>query len=124
LRALDLTLVAETDLASVLRHSEEVFGARARRRYESVIDTVLADLRADPCCLGSLGRPELGPGTRTYHLRLCRARAKGGGDKVGNPRHLLVYAFDDERVLILRVPHDAMDLARRLPRNEPDEAPT
>lgn len=124
MRALDLTLFAEADLAAVFRHSEEIFGARARRRYETILGIALDDLKADPCCLGSLGRPELGPGTRIYHLRHCRARAKSSGDGIGNPRHLLVYEFDDERILVLRVLHDAMDLARHLPRSEPGETLT
>jgi toxin ParE1/3/4 len=115
LRALDLALLAEADLASIFRHSGEVFGAQALRRYEAVVDIALEDLRADPCCLGSLDRPEFGPGTRTYHLRHCRTRARGRGGRIANPRHLLVYEFDDERVLVMRVLHDAMDLARHLP---------
>lgn len=119
MRRLELTRSAQADLAEILDRSFETFGALARRRYEALIEVALGDLRADPECIGSLDRPELGAAVRTYHLAYCRARARAKGAAVGDPRHLLAYAFNDERVVVLRVLHDAMDLARHVPPSEP-----
>ncbi|QUD90593.1 type II toxin-antitoxin system RelE/ParE family toxin [Phenylobacterium montanum] len=121
MRRLELTISAQADLAAILDISAASFGAQARRRYETIIEIALGDLLADPTCLGSLERPELGPKVRTYHLRYCRGRGKSRACLVGHPRHLLVYEFDDDRVLVLRVLHDAMELTRHLPPNESEE---
>jgi len=115
-------LSAQSDLAEIFETSLASFGVQARRRYEAMIAVALADLAADPLCLGSLDRPELGAKIRTYHLRYCRARAKGAAARVGHPRHLLAYEFDHDRVLILRVLHDAMELARHLPSNDTEQS--
>jgi toxin ParE1/3/4 len=120
-RRLELTHSAEDDLVGIFDRSAEAFGARARRRYEALVATALRDLTAHPSCAGSLDRPELGRGVRTYHLRYCRARGKASGAQVRNHRHLLAYEFDDERILVLRVLHDAMDLARHIPESEAGE---
>lgn len=121
MRRLELTLSAQADLAAIFDTSFASFGAQARRRYEAIIEAALGDLLADSLCVGSLDRPELGPKVRTYHLRYCRGWGKRKAGLVGNPRHLLAYEFDDERVLVLRVLHDAMELTRHLPPSEPEE---
>jgi toxin ParE1/3/4 len=112
-RRLEITPSATRDLDVTLEVSASDFGPQARRRYETLIERALGLLRSDPDALGSLDRPELGAGVRTFHLRFARGRASAAG--VGRPRHLIVYESDDARVLILRVLHDAMDLARHLP---------
>ena len=116
-----MTLSAQADLAAIFDTSVASFGVQARRRYEAIIEVALGDLLADPLCVGSLDRPELGPKVRTYHLRYCRGRGKGKAGLVGSPRHLLAYEFDGDRVLVLRVLHDAMELARHLPPDDPQD---
>jgi toxin ParE1/3/4 len=108
---LEITLLAEVDLAEIFNTSAEDFGPLARRRYEDLVGAAFADLLADPLRLGSLDRPELRPNLRTYHLRYSRARSRAKG-RVAKPRHLIAYKVDETRVLILRVLHDAMDLGR------------
>lgn len=120
MRRLDITIAAQVDLADIFDRSVEVFGARARRRYEALVDVAIGDLLIDPLRLGSLNRPELAPNLRTYHLRYSRVRLKRRGSVVVNPRHLLAYEFDEKRLLILRVLHDAMDLARHVGDRPPD----
>ena len=112
MRRLELTKAAEIDLADLLDRSVDMFGLHARRRYEALIEAAFAELRAAPLCLGSLDRPDIGPGLRTYHLRHSRTHLKPRGAVVGHPRHLIAYEFDDTRLLVLRVLHDAMDITR------------
>lgn len=110
---LTLAAAARSDVANILRRSAADFGPAARERYAALIATALADLRADPACLGSAERSEILPGVRTYHLSHCRRRA--GQPAVGRPRHLLAYrAEGDGRVVVLRVLHDAMELEEQL----------
>ena len=111
----ELARGARHDIDAILRASAESFGPRARQRYAELVATALADLRADPHCLGSVERPELLPGTRTYHLRHCRRRSAVDGIAVGAPRHLLAYRIErGEVVVVLRVLHDAMELSWQL----------
>jgi len=112
-RRLTLAAAARSDIANILRKSAADFGAEARARYATLIATALADLRADPACLGSADRSEILPGVRTYHPSHCRKRV--GERAVGKPRHLLAYRVEDGgRVMVLRVLHDAMELEGKL----------
>jgi len=113
--ALGLTETARADIVAILRWSLETFGFRARARYAALIATTLEDLRKDPNGFGSLERTELQAGLRTYRLRLCRGRAGLLHGVVTAPRHFLAYRLEGpDHVLVLRVLHDAMELAARL----------
>jgi toxin ParE1/3/4 len=107
----ELTASARANIAGVLAASVEDFGARARERYAALIAAALVDLREDPFRRGSADRAEIRPGLRAYHLRHARDRAAGAELRVGRPRHLVVYAVADERVVVLGVLHDAMELS-------------
>jgi toxin ParE1/3/4 len=75
----------------------------------------LRDIAADPERPGSMQRPELSAGARTYHLRFSRGRARASGT-VKNPRHFLLYRRSEEGIIeVARVLHDARDLDRHLP---------
>jgi toxin ParE1/3/4 len=82
-------------------------------RYETLIFQALKDIAADPERPGSLSRPEIVDGARTYHLRFSRERVVG--DRVRAPRHFLLYRRRNEVLEIARVLHDARDLKRHLP---------
>lgn len=112
---LRLTETAERDIVEILAWSHTTFGEGARRRYERLIATALADLAADPLRAGSLARPELGEGVRSWHLRSSRERARDeAGEVVQRPRHLLIYRPADAWTVIGRVLHDAMELEPHL----------
>ncbi len=77
--------------------------------------TALTDLSIDPAKPGSVARPELGDGVRTWHLLLSRDRARDAGAAVLRPRHFLVYRPVDANLIVIgRVLHDAMELERHL----------
>jgi toxin ParE1/3/4 len=122
-RDLAFTSTAEQDLADIFDHTAEQFGAASRRRYEALIATALEDLRRDPLRIGTKDRAELGEGVRTYHIRHSRERGLKPDRRVRSPRHILVYQLPDPNsLLVLRVLHEAMDLARHLPtRSREDE---
>ncbi|NWG73611.1 MAG: type II toxin-antitoxin system RelE/ParE family toxin [Rubrivivax sp.] len=109
-----LSEAAQGDAVDILAWTQEQFGEHARLRYESLIVAALRDVASQPDRPGSLARPELGAGVRSWHLRLSRNHMKGGVGIVRRPRHFLVYRFEPGRVVVGRVLHDAMELARHV----------
>jgi toxin ParE1/3/4 len=114
-----LSDAAQGDVLAILAWTHEQFGEAARLRYESLIVAALRDVASQPDRLGSLARPELGAGVRSWHLRLSRNQLKPGVEVVRRPRHFLVYRSEPALVVVGRVLHDAMELARHM---DPEES--
>jgi toxin ParE1/3/4 len=109
-----LSQAAQADIVDILAWTHERFGEAARLRYENLIVTALRDVASQPDRSGSIARPELGAGVRSWHLRLSRDHVKPRVEIVRRPRHFLVYSFQPALVVVGRVLHDAMELARHL----------
>ncbi|MCH9826759.1 MAG: type II toxin-antitoxin system RelE/ParE family toxin [Gammaproteobacteria bacterium] len=71
-----LSAAAQADLINILAWIHERFGESARERYEALVVAALRDIAAQPDRAGSIERPELGEGVRSWHLRLSRERAR------------------------------------------------
>ncbi len=109
-----LSDAAQGDALSILAWTHEQFGEAARLRYESLIVAALRDVASQSDRPGSLARPELGAGVRSWHLRLSRDHVEPGLGVVRRPRHFLVYRSEPALIVVGRVLHDAMELARHL----------
>lgn len=109
-----LTSSAQTDLLDIFTWTHEHFGEQARLLYETLVVAGLRDIVADPERVGSVNRPELGEGVRSWHLRLSRERARTPSGVVRQPRHFLLYRQEAELVVVGRVLHEAMELSRHL----------
>lgn len=109
-----LSEAAQADIVDVLAWTHERFGEPARLRYESLIVAALRDVATSPERQGSIARPELGAGVRSWHLRLSRAHVESGVAVVRQPRHFVLYRVEPQLVEVGRVLHDAMELARHL----------
>jgi toxin ParE1/3/4 len=107
-----LSASAQADLIDILAWTHERFGGAARERYGALIVTALRDIAAEPDRPGSKERPELGKGVRSWHLQLSRERARTPSGIVLRPRHFLIYRQEDDLIVVGRVLHDAMELAR------------
>jgi toxin ParE1/3/4 len=105
---------AQVDVINILAWTHEQFGEAARLRYEKLIVAALRDVATQPDRPGSIARPELGAGVRSWHLRLSRDHAGTGADAVRRPRHFLVYRLEPALLVVGRVLHDAMEMARHL----------
>lgn len=117
-----LSATAQDDIVGVLAYTEERFGSIARRRYEALFVVGLRDLAANPMCLGSIARPELGRSMRSYHLRHSRNRARTPDGVVRLPRHFLLYrTMRPDLIGIGRVLHDGMEMEAHLPDQYGDE---
>lgn len=114
-----LSAAAQADLINILAWTHERFGESARERYEALVVAALRDVAAQPDRAGSIERPELGEGVRSWHLRLSRERARLATGIVRRPRHFLIYRMDNGLLVIGRVLHDAMEPALHLGAEEP-----
>ena len=109
-----LSEAAQGDVINILAWTQAQFSAAARRRYERLIVAALRDAATQPERPGSIERPELGAGVRSWHLRLSRDHVGTGAGVVRRPRHFLIYRFEPDLLVVGRLLHDAMELARHL----------
>jgi toxin ParE1/3/4 len=97
---------AEMDFANILRYTRDSFGLRQAEIYKSLLIDALGALEAGPELPGSTSRDEILPGLRSLHVA---RRGRPG-------RHFILYrAAEGEVTEVLRILHDAMDLARHVP---------
>lgn len=109
-----LSATAEADVVDILAWTHEQFGEAARLRYERLIVAALRDLATLADRPGSIERPELGAGVRSWHLRLSRGHVDTAAGRVRRPRHFLIYRMEPAMRVLGRVLHDAMELAQHL----------
>jgi toxin ParE1/3/4 len=109
-----LSDAAQVDVINVLAWTHEQYGGAVRLRYESLIVAALRDVSTQPDRPGSIARPELGSGVRSWHLRPSRDHLGTGAEVVRRPRYPLVYRVERALLVVGRVLHDAMELARHL----------
>ena len=105
---------ARKDIKDALKWSSENFGRAAARRYRQLIRVVLSEIASNPKLQHSYEPSDLQPGVRLYHLRHRRQRAVVEGQFVRNPRHFVAYTIREADVVIVRVLHDRMEIARQL----------
>lgn len=107
---------ARSDIASILAWTEQNFGPQTLRRYAKLIATAIEQIAEDPERAGASQRPEIAATCRTYHLYFSRTSAGRVGDRIRQPRHLLLYRVTESNTLeIGRVLHDSMDFQAQLP---------
>lgn len=109
MRRLIVKPAALAEARGALRRSRTDFGAAAARRYETLIRRTYRLLCKDPKRPGVKHREGMQEGVFLFHLR--HARARGSAPK--QPRHFIVFTFDDASLTILRVLHDSMDIDER-----------
>ncbi len=97
---------AEKDFVRILKYTGETFGPRQTEIYKATLTEALAELTQGPHALGSTAREEILPNLRTLHV--ARRGRRG--------RHFIMYRPADGQVIeVLRILHDAMELARHIP---------
>jgi toxin ParE1/3/4 len=100
---------ADSDFGDIVAFTAEKFGARQAVTYQRTLKLALNALVAGPEVRGSSRRDDISIGLRTLHV--ARKGRRG--------RHLILYRASPERIIIvLRILHDAMDLARHVPSEE------
>ncbi len=113
MRRLDVSEEADFEAEDILHYSEMKFGAVAADRYRLLIQEAYRDLLSNPIRPG-VKRLSGGPSDiYLYPIRLSRDRV-ARADRVSDPRHVIAFRYDDTRVEIVHLLHDAMDLPSRL----------
>ena len=103
---------ARREMLMILGASRLQFGVEAERRYRNLVDQAISDIGADPARAGV--RPySTSERIFLYHLRHARARTPRAL-RVQRPRHVIVFRRVGERVEVLFLMHDEMDLPSRL----------
>lgn len=110
MRQIVVGVQARRDFKAILAHSRRRFGTEREQRYRWLFVRAFADLRDNPARHGS---QPIDDGRYLYHLKYSR-EGVAASDRVARPRHLIVFRFDDHRIEILALLHDAMDLPSRL----------
>jgi toxin ParE1/3/4 len=108
------TTAADLDIEKIHDWTERRFGTVQADAYAETIADALVHLSAGPSAIGVRDHGVLHPGIYTLHLSRFRRRA----------RHLLVFRASSalpRTVSVLRVLHEAMDLARHLPPGDPQQ---
>lgn len=102
---------AQRDIDTALHDSAERHGLNAARRYRRLITLTIQALqkRPDRPAARLIGVGDL----RLYALRTA-GRQLDLREPVRAPSHIVVFRFDEERVDIVRLLHEAMDLPRHL----------
>ena len=101
---------AESDFEEIIQASAAAFGQIAAHRYRLLIQQAYVDVLARPDRPAAPGVPD---SLRLYPIRHSRLGVSAP-DRVGQPRHVLVYRHDAERLEIVRILHDRMDIPARL----------
>ena len=104
---------AKSDIAAILKTSEERLGAQARMRYRALLSAALRRIAADPEGASTRPRADLLPGLRSFHLRHSRSESREA--PVASSVHVIFYrAMQPEAVEIVRVLHERMEPARHI----------
>lgn len=106
-----LSEATEGDFVAILQWTAETFGVRQARDYRETLLAALAALGDGPDAPGSTPRDEILPGMRTLHV--ARRGRRG--------RHFVLYRTSGGGTIeVVRILHDAMDLARHVSPEGPD----
>lgn len=103
-----LSDTAEADHDDILRWTLKRFGRLQANSYAALLAETLARLERGPTIAGTRQREEIGAGLHTLHV------GRRG-------RHLIMFRIGSESnrtIDVLRILHDAMDLARHGPEED------
>lgn len=102
-----LSAQAESDLRAIMHWTVQRFGPAQAGAYRDIVLSAVRDLQSGPDQPGVRRRDDLAAGVMTVHVA-----------RHGRPgRHFVVFKLDPDKehaIEVLRILHDAMDLARHL----------
>jgi plasmid stabilization system protein ParE len=103
-----LSFAAEADYDEILLWTERSFGAKQASAYGDLLSNALARLERGPDIPGVREREDIAPGLHVMHVG-------------GRSRHLILYrvgSASGQKIDVLRVLHDAMDLSLHAKKDE------
>jgi toxin ParE1/3/4 len=104
-----LAAAAEADFRDIIRWTAEVFGDAQARVYAATLSAAIESLAGGPTIVGARPRDDIAKGI--FALHVAHHGHKGS--------HFVMFRIGKDRkrarIEVLRVLHEAMDLARHLP---------
>jgi toxin ParE1/3/4 len=108
-------------MLNLLDDGAATFGEAARNRYAILILQAMQDVADNPKRLGARADTDVDPTALFYHLKHSRNRVGQSADRVGKPRHVLVYETAEHGVVdILGLIPDVIPLDIAMPRFVPE----
>jgi plasmid stabilization system protein ParE len=108
-RGLKIAQPARRDLNRILNESERRYGDERADRYRALIYRAALDVRNDPERFGVVRYSAPRFPAFLYHLRHSKG-ALPKAVRVARPRHLLFFRVQPERLVILRILHEVMQI--------------
>ena len=102
---------AKKDIEQLLDYSNTTFGLEAALRYENLLKVSISSLCADPRQAGVKTSLKA---ISKFHLSLRKHQAAIDDMIVSNPRHVIFFRVEKERLEIIRILHESMDFKRYL----------
>jgi toxin ParE1/3/4 len=109
-----LSTAAKADLEQIVDWTTAQFGAAQATAYMATLADALKALSGGPTVIGVRARADIRANFYTLHVARCRRRG----------RHFILFRIDREEretIVVLRILHDAMELARHLPPDASNE---
>jgi toxin ParE1/3/4 len=108
-----LSDLAKSDIAAILKTSEDRNGRKARIRYRALLTAAMRRIAAAPEGRSTSDRADLLPGIRSFHIRYSRDESREA--PVANPVHVIFYrAATPGLVEIVRVLHERIEPGRHI----------
>jgi len=105
----------------MLDEGAEAFGEAARDRYAALILQAMRDVADNPKRPGVKNDTNVDPRALFYHLKYSRERVGSPTERVGKPRHVLVFEIGGNDVVhILGLIPDMIPFEIALPRFIPE----
>jgi toxin ParE1/3/4 len=114
MRRLRIAARAVEERRNALRASRLMFGRSAAQAYGALIRRAYMLLSEDPQRAGVRRPDDLEEGVYLFHLRHARTRAT----PPKQPRHIVVFSYDDTTLTVLRLLHDSMDVDQHIAGDE------
>jgi toxin ParE1/3/4 len=106
---------ARADIREIFRWTADRFGEAQANAYGDIILAALDALRRGPKIVGVRARPDIARGLYTLHV--SRNRRRG--------RHIVLFRLGQDSgqliIVVGRILHDSMDIARHLPSDIAEE---
>lgn len=101
-----LSAAAERDFVGIVEWTAETFGIRQAKTYQRTLMLALAVLQHGPEVPDSEPRDEIRSGLRRLHVARKGRRGR---------QFILYRTADADRIEIVRILHDSMDVSRHIP---------
>ena len=113
MRRLIVSPEARRDLRLIRAAGVGMFGRGVADKYDGLLRRAFTDLRLDPRRPAASMIRDTDTGLWSYHIRASRHRAPAG-QRIGRPRHVVIFRFDDAQIEIVRLLRENMDVLRHL----------